>query len=179
MIDMRKAKIENGVVVNLIEVDPAQIPDWCADWPDAEIPGCAPGWTLTADGTFAPPPAPPVTVDEATARINAMIDAAAVEITGTVPEVERLSWTAKEQAARAHLDGQGTDAMLHLEAIKTGETVDVLAEKIVTNAERYREAVAVMTGVRRAALSDMAADSQPGEILERVQAELAALLNPV
>lgn len=33
---MRKAQIDNGVVVNIIEVDPDSVPDWCADWPDAD-----------------------------------------------------------------------------------------------------------------------------------------------
>lgn len=32
---MKKALIENGIVTNLIVVDPTNIPDWCADWPDA------------------------------------------------------------------------------------------------------------------------------------------------
>jgi hypothetical protein len=33
---MRKAEIVDGVVVNILEVNPNEIPDWCADWPDAE-----------------------------------------------------------------------------------------------------------------------------------------------
>lgn len=32
---MRKAKIENGIITNIIVVDPDNIPDWCAAWPDA------------------------------------------------------------------------------------------------------------------------------------------------
>lgn len=34
---MKKAQIINGQVVNIIEVDPFDIPDWCADWPLAEF----------------------------------------------------------------------------------------------------------------------------------------------
>lgn len=55
-----KAKIENGVVTNIIVVDPNNIPDWCQDWPtvtsDAEV-----GGSYT-DGVFAriPAPTPPV-----------------------------------------------------------------------------------------------------------------------
>lgn len=54
---MVKAQIENGIVVNVIVIDPDNIPDWCADWPtltgDAGI-----GWSW--DGTtFYPPPPPP------------------------------------------------------------------------------------------------------------------------
>jgi hypothetical protein len=174
---MRKAQIRNGRVVNVIEVDPANVPDWCEDWPDAGNAG--PGWIVGVDGSLQPEPIG-ITIEEATAQINAMIDAAAVEITGPVPQVERLSWTAKEQAARVYREGRGADYMLETEARLTGETVDGLAQKILANADRYRAAVVTMTGIRRAALSDMAADLQPADIvLERVQAELAALLNPV
>jgi len=173
VIDMRKAEIVNGTVVNVVEVDPANVPDWCADWPDAEIAG--PGWIVGPDGSLVPP-VPTMTAAEATAQIIAEIDAAAVAITGAVPEVERLSWTAKEQAARAYLQGGGTDHMLQAEASATGETQHELAQKIVANADRYRAAVARMTGLRRAAMSD---PREPHEVLEWVKAELAALINPV
>ncbi len=33
---MRKAEIIDGKVVNIIEVDTANVPDWCRDWPDTE-----------------------------------------------------------------------------------------------------------------------------------------------
>ena len=40
---MKKAQIENGIVVNIIEVNPNNVPDWCYSWPnateDAEIGG--------------------------------------------------------------------------------------------------------------------------------------------
>lgn len=49
---MRKAQLEDGVVVNVIEVDPGNIPPWCADWPDA----ChAPQFRQAEDPTAAPP----------------------------------------------------------------------------------------------------------------------------
>lgn len=63
MIEMKKAQIVEGIVVNIIEVDPANIPYWCADWPiatdDANIGG-------TYDGeVFHPMPEPPMTGVEA------------------------------------------------------------------------------------------------------------------
>lgn len=170
---MRKAEIINGRVVNVIEVDPENVPDWCADWPDAGDAG--PGWIVGPDGTLEPERRT-LTVEEATVQIIAAIDAASVEITGSVPEVERLSWTAKEQAARQHLSGAGTDPMLLDEAVLTGESANVLARKIVDNADQYRRAAATMAGIRRAALSDMAASVDPQEVLDRVNAELAAML---
>lgn len=54
---MNKAKIENGVVTNIIAVDPANIPSWCYNWPtateDAEIGG------TYANGVFTRIPRPP------------------------------------------------------------------------------------------------------------------------
>jgi hypothetical protein len=38
---MRLAQVVDGVVVNVIEVDPAAVPDWCEDWPEAG--NCGPG----------------------------------------------------------------------------------------------------------------------------------------
>jgi hypothetical protein len=50
---MKKAEISNGIVVNVILVDPQNIPDWCASWPETVEAG--PGW-LYQDGQFLPPP---------------------------------------------------------------------------------------------------------------------------
>lgn len=51
-----KAEIKDGIVTNIILVDPANIPDWCADWPDATE-GCQIGGSY-ADGVFTPLPEP-------------------------------------------------------------------------------------------------------------------------
>lgn len=40
---MKLAEIKDGTVANIILVDPENIPDWCADWPDAT--GAEIGWT--------------------------------------------------------------------------------------------------------------------------------------
>lgn len=50
---MRLAKIDGGIVVNVIEVDPAAVPDWAADWPEAAEAG--PGWLWDGE-EFTPPP---------------------------------------------------------------------------------------------------------------------------
>lgn len=54
---MKLAEVEDGIVVNVIEVDPAHVPDWAEGWPDARDAG--PGWTWDGE-SFAPPddPAP-------------------------------------------------------------------------------------------------------------------------
>lgn len=73
---MRLAQIEDGTVINAIEVDPGSIPDWAAGWP--ELTGDAgPDWLW--DGVaFAPPAGPPPTVEEYRAAVQAHVDAAAV-----------------------------------------------------------------------------------------------------
>lgn len=58
---MKLAEITNGVVTNIIKVDPDKVPDWAADWPDAT--GAQIGGTY-ANGIYGLPPAP----DPATKR---------------------------------------------------------------------------------------------------------------
>jgi hypothetical protein len=57
---MKKAEITNNTVVNIIEVDPNNIPDWCADWPeateDAAIGGTCDGTTFTRPVIVQPVP---------------------------------------------------------------------------------------------------------------------------
>lgn len=88
---MRLAQIENGVVVNVIEVDPAAVPDWAADWPEAGEAG--PGWLWDGEG-FAPPPEPETDPAEALAAERAgMVCSrfqakAALHLAGLLPQVE-------------------------------------------------------------------------------------------
>lgn len=49
---MRRAEILAGVVINVIVIDPDNMPDWCASWP--ECPEAGPGWTWNGK-TYAPP----------------------------------------------------------------------------------------------------------------------------
>jgi hypothetical protein len=53
---MNLAEIKNGIVANIILVDPANIPDFCADWPEAPE-GCQIGGSYV-DGVFIPLPEP-------------------------------------------------------------------------------------------------------------------------
>jgi hypothetical protein len=53
---MNLADIKNGIVTNIIVVDPANIPDFCADWPEAAE-GCQIGGGYV-DGVFIPLPEP-------------------------------------------------------------------------------------------------------------------------
>ena len=51
---MRLAVIKNGIVENVIVVDPCNIQDWAADYPDAGDAG--PGWLYDGE-TFTDPDA--------------------------------------------------------------------------------------------------------------------------
>lgn len=57
---MKKAQIIEGIVVNIIEVDPDSIPDWCANWPEAkeeaEIGGAYDDGFFTPAPLYVPPP---------------------------------------------------------------------------------------------------------------------------
>ena len=53
---MNKAEIKDGIVKNIISVDPTNIPAWCASWPEA-IDGCQIGGSYIS-GVFTPLPEP-------------------------------------------------------------------------------------------------------------------------
>ena len=61
---MRRAQVEDGIVLNVIIVDDESAPEWCADWP--ECPDGGPGWSYS-DGIFVAPPEPEQTDDNVTA----------------------------------------------------------------------------------------------------------------
>lgn len=58
---MRKAKIDNGVVVNVELVDPESIPEHAKQWPECPE-SVSKGWTYDGE-TFAAPDPEPVTQD--------------------------------------------------------------------------------------------------------------------
>lgn len=96
---------------------------------------------------------------EALTEAAALIDARAEAITGTVPLVERLSWGAKEQAARAVIAGRASPedaAMIAGEARVTGEDVASLAARILANADAWRLIAARMAALRRRAAAELA-----------------------
>ena len=53
---MKLAQIKNGIVVNVAAVDPQNIPDFCADWPEITDGGI--GWSYT-NGVFTEPTVDP------------------------------------------------------------------------------------------------------------------------
>jgi hypothetical protein len=68
---MKKAQIIDGIVANIIEVDPTNIPDWCADWPDATDEAGIGG--TYAGGVFGPPAPYVPTPEERIAELKRLL----------------------------------------------------------------------------------------------------------
>lgn len=67
---MQKAEIKDGKVVNVLEIDPENIPDWCASWPN--ITGMAAiGWSYDGAQFTAPEPEQPTLEEQSAARAAA------------------------------------------------------------------------------------------------------------
>ncbi|SHL97053.1 hypothetical protein SAMN05444389_102426 [Paracoccus solventivorans] len=98
---MRLAQIEDGIIVNVIEVDPAAMPDWASDWPKVDQAG--PGWTF--DGAdFIPPPESTAALSEVCAAaidsINSAIGQARTEFITDLPGQEMLYLVKEDEAGR-------------------------------------------------------------------------------
>jgi len=114
-----------------------------------------------------------MTPEQAIAAVHSAISRVETTLTSGVPLAEKLSWTAKEQAALAVLAETASPAdtaLLAGEASITGETVVELAGRIVAAAEAYRFAASRMAGIRRAAERAIASSGTGEELLQAVEA---------
>jgi hypothetical protein len=108
------------------------------------------------------------------------IEAATEAVTGPVPLAEKLCWASKEAAARAVGRGDASEAeraLIESEATVTGEDAGALIARIVRNADTWRSAIALLTGLRRAgdeaidaAVDPAGVEAACGAILERLDA---------
>lgn len=83
-------------------------------------------------------------------------------ITGPVPLNEKLSWDAKEAAAKAIIAGTATaeqQSLLDDEAALTSEATTDLANIIVSKAAIYRQVVSRVAGLRRALTAQIEAET--------------------
>ena len=72
---MKKAEMKNGIIANVIEVDPDNVPEWAKDWPTVTVEGA--GWLYDGKKFIAPvPTAQEIDAEMAQARaaINAERD---------------------------------------------------------------------------------------------------------
>ena len=117
-------------------------------------------------GSIDPYIAPPAyaTADAAKAALVAWIDEFTAGVTGAVPKDEKLSWDAKEAAAKAHQAGTADaeqTALLQGEADLTGESLADLSTAIITKATTFRTVVSKVAGLRRSMGVAIDAESDP------------------
>jgi hypothetical protein len=135
---------------------------------------------------YTPPPLSASDVLDAKRRVTAFADELAATITGPVPETERASWPTKEIAARAYIAGTATQSqinMLAAECSLTGETIEDLAQTIVTNADKYTAIAGIIVGQRRKTMGEIdklevgkASQADLQRVLETARAEALAIL---
>jgi hypothetical protein len=107
----------------------------------------------------------------------AWVDATTLEITGPVPEAEKLSWTKKETAARAVLAGVADEsqaAMIAIEASVIHLSSEVVSKGIIANADGYTQAISLLTGIRQNARRSIIAAKSVGDTEAALSAAMAA-----
>ena len=107
-VTMRLAQIEDGVVVNVIEVDPAALPDWAQGWPEAGAAG--PGWSW--DGEVFTPPPPPDPAEARTAaiaRVNAQAGQVRLKVYTDIPGQDALYLEKRAEAQAFVANPQTSD----------------------------------------------------------------------
>lgn len=150
------------------------------------------------DGTLAmlPPRALTLTLAKspaealAEARIAAKveltqwIDALADRLQEHAPQVERDSYPQQEAAARAWLAGTATPAdtaLVNALAARRSRTAQVMAEKIVEKADRFRGLIAAIAGARGAAADAIDASQDEagmGAAVEAAKTKIIAAVTP-
>lgn len=170
---MRLAEIRDGVVVNVIEVEPGAIPKWAEYWPEAGDAG--PGWLQIGDDLVSPPLVEdlPALRVEAKAAAVAMIEARQAQITDDVPKAEMASWSMKADRATAWLADttKPVPAVISAEALRNGKTPVQVATRIREKSMAWEVLIGLHTAFRQNAFEAIEAALSGAEI----DAALAAL----
>ncbi|MCT4654347.1 MAG: hypothetical protein N4A65_00920 [Cohaesibacter sp.] len=90
--------------------------------------------------------------DKAKQKVVEFASQIGAQLTADVPEAEQKAWPLKEAAARAQIAGTMSDQdkeLLDIERGLTGEDEATLVAAILTKAELFRKASAMIAGVRR------------------------------
>jgi hypothetical protein len=181
---MKKADIKNGVIANVIVVDPADVPEWAKDWPTVTVEGA--GWLY--DGQkFTAPPDPPLYPDETSAlfALHAWIKTFLAQFVGDATPEEVVSWPGKAIDAAAYIAGTANDnqkALIEIEATARGGTPMELANLIAANAAVYDPIIRAVPGLRRATVVALGAATTSDDreaVLTAAKAKAEALLAQV
>lgn len=87
---MRKAQIINGIVTNIVVVDPTAVPNWCANWPDATDEKAEIGGAFV-NGVFTRPAPTPTPVPQVISFSQLLIGLVTM---GWITEAEGEAWIA-------------------------------------------------------------------------------------
>jgi|GEM_PF-1091947 len=138
---------------------------------------------IPVGATQTEPAAPPKyqSADAAKAAMVQWANNFTAAVTGPVPIDERLSWDAKEAAARAYIAetaDTAQTAMIETEAAITEEGPASLAAIIIAKADTFRAVVARVAGLRRKTIAAIDAVVDPADyetVLLSAKAEAEAL----
>ena len=122
------------------------------------------------------------TADEAKLAMITWINAFEGSVTGQTSDLEPLSWTTKEDAARAVVAGTATPEQVKMideeVALVPGDTAATLATAIIKKADLYRKIAPRITGLRRATTAALDAEPDPAKyeaILAAAQSQAVAM----
>jgi hypothetical protein len=170
---MKLAQIENGTVVNAIEVDPSAIPDWAADWPEL-VDGAGIGWQYDGQQYSAAPPPPPEEVlaeakSVARGRLLVVMAGARTQMITDLPGQDMI-YLAKEAEARAWVaDGVPDPANYPLLSAEVGITAPdapQLVQLWLNMATLWRAAAAQLEALRMSVSSAIDTAATPEDVAE-------------
>lgn len=124
---MRLAQIEGGIVVNVIEADPAAIPDWAADWPEV-VGGASIGWLYEGGDFVAPPESAPEEIRASMPTITAR--QLRLALLPRLDEVESLIEASYDRALQIEWEYATTFERLHPAIVSIGDALGMTPEEI-------------------------------------------------
>lgn len=141
---MRVAQVVDGIVVNVIEVDPSNIPDFALAWP--EVGNAGKGWTYDGSVFTAPEPViVPIYATAAAAKsaMTAWINALTGTIQNQYPEVVQKGWEDEEAMAIAFF----ADTMTVQQEFTLGKDAEAKSRTSEQHATRILEKAAQFRGI--------------------------------
>jgi hypothetical protein len=157
---MKIAEVNNGVVVNVIKVDPENIPEWALGWPSASEVGIGWAYDPVTDTFTRPEPEPrPIAEVRAEAIADAIvwIDRLTAAILDKYPRAEQGAFPYKADAAEAYLAGTATPrqrAFIDMEvsvlqAADSTLTATDVCNRILAKADAYSAISQMVSGMRQ------------------------------
>lgn len=164
------ARIENGIVAEITDLDPAGRFHQSMQWePVGQAGGCGPGWAWNGVEFFAPAPLRP-SADELCIRIDTAADTARARVAGD--PLRAVEYDRARIEAQAFADaGYPADAVPRTVAAWAinGRTAQQAADSILAEAAAYTEALYVIRETRLAAKEQIRTLMDAGEVEQAQQ----------